>query len=250
MKAIILAAGKGKRMGSKTDDIPKCMIYYNGKPIIDYTLDTLDRCGIDDIIIVTGYKSEVLESYLKDRDIQFIRNKYFDITNMVKTLFCAESEMNDNIIVSYSDIIFKKRVLLSLMNNEEDFVVTIDKKWRNLWDLRMDDPLKDAETLKIDDGYILEIGEKPLSFDDIEGQYIGLFKISDIILGRVKNFYHNLDKSKSYDGNNFNNMYMTSFLQLIIDHLMPIKADLIEGGWLEFDTEEDLEVYTNDNIII
>jgi len=245
MKGIILAAGKGERMESETEDKPKCLIQYKGKAIIDYILETLYECGINDIIIVTGYKSEILESYLKDRDIQFIKNKHFDITNMVKTLFCAESEMNDNIIVSYSDIIFKKRVLLSLMNNKENFVVTIDKKWRNLWDLRMDDPLQDAETLKIDDGYISEIGEKPLSYDDIEGQYIGLFKISDIILDRVKIFYHNLDKSTSYDGNNFNNMFMTSFLQLIIDHLMPIKADLIEGGWLEFDTKLDLASYNS-----
>ena len=87
MKAIILAAGKGKRMGFKTNNKPKCLVRFNGKPIIDYILETLNICGIDDIIIVNGYKREVLETYLKGRNLRFITNKHFNTTNMVKIPF-------------------------------------------------------------------------------------------------------------------------------------------------------------------
>ena len=116
MKAIILAAGKGIRMGKETEDKPKCMIIYRGKPLIDYTIETMYACGIKDIIIVNGYKNEILESYLSNTGIRFITNKEYYKTNMVYTLFCAESEMKDDILVSYSDIIYTKEILKQLLN--------------------------------------------------------------------------------------------------------------------------------------
>ena len=75
MKALILAAGQGIRMGSETEDKPKCMIIYKGKPLINYTIETMRACGINDIIIVNGYKKEVLESHLSNEGIRFITNK-------------------------------------------------------------------------------------------------------------------------------------------------------------------------------
>ena len=246
MKAIILAAGQGTRMGSETDDKPKCLIQYKGKPLINYTIETMRACGIKDIVIIDGYKSEVLQSYLSNDNVIFITNKEFYKTNMVYTLFCAESEMNDDLIISYGDIIYTKEVLQSLIQNNNDFVVTIDKNWLELWKLRMDDPLKDAETMKLDDSCnIIELGRKPKSYKEINGQYIGLFKISNSIIERVRKFYHELDRSKYYDGKDFNKMYMTSFIQLIINSISKVKADIINGGWLEFDNQKDLIKYEN-----
>ena len=244
MKSVILAAGQGARMGSETEDKPKCMITYKSKPLINYTIDAMRACGIEDIIIINGYKKEVLESHLYNESIRFITNKEYYKTNMVYTLFCAESEMNDDIIISYSDIIYNKDVLEQLIKNHHDLAVTIDKNWLELWKLRMDDPLKDAETMKIDDSdNILELGKKSKSYKEINGQYIGLFKISNSIVGRIRKFYHELDKSKYYDGKDFNNMYMTSFIQLLINSGYPVKADIIRNGWLEFDSQNDLTVY-------
>ena len=244
MKAIILAAGKGKRMGFKTNNKPKCLVRFNGKPIIDYILETLNVCGIDDIIIVNGYKSEVLETYLKGRNLRFITNKHFNTTNMVKTLFCAESEMDDDLIISYSDIIYKKEVLNKLINNHNECAVIVDKNWRELWNLRMENPLHDAETMKINsDGNITELGNKPKSYEDIEAQYIGLIKFSLSSLKKIIPFYHSLNNSNNYDGRDFNNMYMTSFIQLIIDNILSVRSEVINGGWLEFDRIEDLLIY-------
>ena len=244
MKAFILAAGQGTRMGSETDDKPKCMITYKGKPLIDYTIKTLQACGIEDIIIINGYKKEVLESHLSNKSIRFITNKEYYKTNMVYTLFCAESEMNDDLLISYGDIIYTEEVLAQLLKKKNDFVVTVDKNWLELWKLRMNDPLTDAETMKIDDSCnILELGKKPKSYEEINGQYIGLLKISDSILKKIRNFYHELDRSKYYDGKDFNNMYMTSLIQLIINSISKVKADIINGGWLEFDNQKDLIKY-------
>ena len=251
MKAIILAAGKGKRMGSETDNKHKCMVEFKGKAIIDYTLETFKGCGIDNIIIVNGYKKDILETYLENKNIKYITNKDFDRTNMVYSLFCAEPLMNDDLIVSYSDIIFNNQILLKLIDDKNDFVVTVDKNWLELWKLRMEDPLSDAETLKIThDNFITDLGKTPNSYHEIQGQYIGLIKISKNIIKLIKEFYHSLDKKILYDGQTFDEMYMTSFIQLIIDNVLPVKANIINGGWLEFDTKNDLEVYTNKKITI
>ena len=105
----------------------------------------------------------------------------------------------------------------------------------------MDNPLSDAETMKLDiGGNITELGKKTKNYEDIEGQYIGLIKISYSVLPRVRQFYHSLSREEFYEGKDFDNMYMTSFVQLMIDRLLPVKAILVHGGWVEIDSVEDL----------
>jgi choline kinase len=125
--------------------------------------------------------------------------------------------------------------------------VVVDKDWRQLWNLRMQNPLNDAETLKIKNNNIIEIGQIPNDYNDIEGQYIGLIKIKKNIVEKVINFYENLDKDILYDNKNFENMYMTSFIQKIIDNLMNVKPLYINGGWIEIDSLDDLKNLENIN---
>lgn len=240
MKMIILAAGQGTRLRPLTDKKPKCMVEYNNKAIIDYILDTAKQCNIKDIAIVNGYKKDILQNHLKNEQIKYFTNTDYESTNMLYSLFCAKEYMNDDIIISYSDIIYKKDVLQKLINSKEDFSVIIDKKWKELWLQRMENPLEDAETLKIKNGIITEIGKKPLLYDEIQGQYIGLFKISKEKIKEIINFYEFLDKQSVYDGKDFYNMYITSFIQLIIDKSLKVKPIYINGGWLEIDCIKDL----------
>ena len=167
---------------------------------------------------------------------------------MVVSLFCAENELNDDIIISYADIIYEKNVLKKLMEDSSDLAVVVDKDWERLWRVRMDDPLSDAETLKVNEqGNISELGKKPNSINDIQGQYMGLIKIKKNILKDIVAYYHSLDKNAIYDTKTFDNMFMTSFLQMIIHHRHPIKPIFINGGWLEIDSVEDLERYQRTN---
>lgn len=246
MKIIILAAGKGTRLRPLTNDKPKCMVEYQNKPIIDYILEVAKECKVKNIAIVNGYKKEVLENYLKNKALTFFTNEKFDNTNMVSTLFSAKDFMDDDLIISYADIIYKKEVLQKLLENDDNFSVVVDRKWRELWSQRMENPLEDAETLKIYDGKIIELGKKPKSYDEIEGQYIGLVKISKNILTKVISYYESLDRNGIYDGKDFNNMYMTSFIQLIIENILDVIPVFINGGWIEIDCIEDLNINMED----
>ncbi|MDD5052054.1 MAG: phosphocholine cytidylyltransferase family protein [Sulfuricurvum sp.] len=242
MKAIILAAGAGTRLRPLTDDRPKCMVEYKGKSIITTILGTMHHCGIEDIAIVGGYKIDVLKEHLKDQKIVFFENKEYEKTNMVSTFFCAKKWMDDDLIISYADIMYTDSILQKVLFEPSLISTSVDLEWLELWKHRMDDPLADAETMKLDHiGNIVELGKKPKSYDDIQGQYMGLIKIKKEVFPHIIGFYDSLDKDAMYDGKNFDQMYMTSFLQMVIDRLMPIKAVLVHGGWIEIDCIQDME---------
>jgi len=242
MKMIILAAGQGTRLRPLTNDKPKCMVEYNKKPIIDYILEVAKKSKIDDISIVTGYKKDILKSYLKNKNLTFFTNKRFSSSNMVSSLFCAKEFMDDDLIISYADIIYNKEILDKLLESTNDFSVVVDRRWKELWSQRMENPLKDVETLKIKNDKITEIGKKPKNYNEVEGQYIGLIKVSKNIINDIIQFYNNLDKNSIYDGQDFDNIYMTSFIQLIVNVMNNVKPVYIDGGWVEIDCKEDLEI--------
>ena len=97
VKAIILAAGQGTRLRPLTDDIPKCMVEVNGKPILNRQLDTLQSAGIENIIVVTGYE----ENKINDPRITKVFNEEYASTNMLYSLLCAEDYMEGNVIVTF-----------------------------------------------------------------------------------------------------------------------------------------------------
>ena len=155
MKVIILAAGQGTRLRPLTDHCPKCMVEVNGKSIIERQLDTMHSCGIEDkdITIIAGYRNDVLKEKFKDTEINFIVNEEYENTNMVCSLMCARSlmEAEDDILISYGDIIYNKEVLGKILQSEENMSVIVDDGWYEYWSARCENPLDDAETLMSDD---------------------------------------------------------------------------------------------------
>jgi choline kinase len=140
--------------------------------------------------------------------------------------------------------VYEPRIVASLATCGFEFATTVDESWRTLWEVRMADPLADAETLRIDgDGCIRELGRKPTSYDEIEGQYMGLIGVAAAFAPRLVDLYCSLDPSGPYDGRDRDNMYMTSFLQTFIDLGTPLHAVRVRSGWLEVDTAADLELY-------
>ncbi|MGP1580654.1 MAG: sugar phosphate nucleotidyltransferase [Wolinella sp.] len=247
MRAVILAAGRGSRLAPLTDDKPKTLVEYEGRAILSYVLDSLISAGIDEIGIVAGYKSEVLEQYLKENyankaNIKIFMNHQHERTNMVYSLMCARDFLLGDVIISYSDIIYSGEIVHSLMEAKSEVNVVVDLAWRELWNRRFIDPLSDAETLKIKEGKIIEIGKKPSGYHEIEGQYIGLIKVAGEFIKELLAHYDSLDKEALYEGKDKNNLYMTSFIQSIIDTFNNVQPVYIHGGWCEIDSPKDLTI--------
>mgnify|MGYP000182033117 CR=1 FL=1 len=125
-----------------------------------------------------------------------------------------------------------------------EIVLMIDEKWEDLWRLRLENPLDDAETLIMDvNGFVTELGKKPDNYERIQGQYTGLIKLRGNKINDFISFHQKMDRNIHYDGKDCENMYMTSFLQLLINVGWQVKAAIVNNGWLEIDTVDDLEQY-------
>jgi len=242
VRAILLAAGEGNRLRPYTLDRPKAMVELAGVPLVLRQLETLRSCGVEDIVVVTGYRADAIEAL----GIPTRHNAAYDRTNMVTSLMCAADLLDgsDDLVIAYTDIVYEKRVLEDLLACAEPLCITVDRQWRRLWELRSTDPLADAETLRLDArSFVLELGKKPRTIDEIEGQYMGLIKVASSAAPELVRIYGNLDPDASYDGKDLQNMYMTSFLQHFVDSGHPLCAVPVDGGWLEVDTVEDLDRY-------
>jgi choline kinase len=242
MKAVILAAGQGMRLRPHTDDKPKCMVELAGKSLLYRQLEALRSVGVERIMLVGGYKADRLDA----NGVELAINPRYAETNMVSTLFCAEGWMTpgEDLLITYGDIVYEPRVVENLINFDAPIAISIDRQWQKLWESRMDDPLSDAETLKLADGNrIVELGKKPNSLDDIHGQYMGLIKVRGDSVQEFCDAWHRLDRSGIYDGKDFDNMYMTSFIQSLIDTGHDVRAAFTDNGWIEVDTVEDLSHY-------
>jgi L-glutamine-phosphate cytidylyltransferase len=242
MKAIILAAGEGTRLRPLTLDRPKCLVELAGRPLLDYQLDALHACDIHDIFIVTGHCAARLAPY----GLPTRHNDAYASTNMVASLMCAADLLDgtEDVLIAYSDIVYEPRVIEALVRCPEPLCTTVDRQWLRLWQARQEDPLIDAETLRLDSqANIIEIGGKPKSIDGIHAQYMGLILVRAKTALLLPAVYRGLDQGRLYDDKPRHRMYMTSFLQWLVDHRTRVRAVLVDGGWLEVDSVNDLELY-------
>jgi L-glutamine-phosphate cytidylyltransferase len=235
MKAIILAAGRGSRLKEHTDAKPKCLVPILQKPLVTLQIKALRSAGVDVISIVRGYRKELLSF----PEIAVFDNPRWSETNMVMSLACADAWLTkESCIVSYSDIVYLPDHVRTLAAASGDIVITVDLTWQQLWEARFSSPLLDAETLRFNpDGTLKEIGARPESIEAVEGQYMGLLKISPEGWRTISRFLARIDTAER------DRMDMTTLLSRLIAEGVPIGTATVSGEWLEVDNETDLNVY-------
>lgn len=237
MKAIILTAGEGTRLRPYTLDRPKCMVEIEGISLLERQLAVLRSRGVTPIILVGGYKANMLNG----EGYTLRLNPRYAETNMVWTLFCAQADLEGEVIVSYGDIVYSGEILDRLMASTADIAVTIDLEWEAYWRARNEDPLMDAESLRLDpSGYVIEIGKKPTSLDEIDGQYMGLMKFSSCGLEVLRTTYQMALRKGCLGTRAVEKSYMTDLLQAIIERGFAVRSVPVKEPWVEVDTVEDL----------
>ena len=230
-RALILAAGRGSRMGGETASKPKCFTKLEGKRLLDWQIESLKGAGIENITIITGYKGEMFKG-----DFKKVYNRRWSETNMVASLFCAKA-FEGSTIISYSDIVYKKEHVVNLNKSRTDITITADKKWEDLWKLRFDNPLDDAETFRSEGKTLIEIGGKTQDINEIEAQYMGLLKLSKKGWKTMYNIYQTFsDKERD-------KMDMTTMLNILLKRGVIINVVFVDGGWCEVDEYSDVIAY-------
>lgn len=242
---IVLAAGLGSRLGRLTKSKPKCLIEFEGIPLLQYTIRNAEQCGITSVLIVTGHAEGQITKFISQQKselpIRTLHNHRYANTNMVDSLIQALELNRRRTVISYGDIIYNREVLDTLLNAKNPFTIASDLGWLELWEKRMTDPLIDAESFRVDGDIVSSIGDEPLSIDDIEGQYIGLFILEQDTSEQLIDFYRSL--RYRYSLAYVRNLSMTEFIMLYIQDGGTVHKIDINGGWLEFDTPNDLDVY-------
>lgn len=238
MKLAILSAGKGTRLKSKTDFLPKCLVEVNKKPIIEYMKNFINK--FKKIIIVTGYKDHLIKKkFRKNKKILFIKNKQFSKTNMVHSLFKIKKKhiKNEDLVVCYSDIIFDPKIHNKLTIKKN--LLPINKLWKKSWKQRMKSHLikKDAEDLKIGkNNKVLMIGNK-IKNRLPKYQFMGIVKILNKDFFKLSKFYRKIDNNK---------IDFTSFINEAINQKIIILNYIIcSNYWMEIDNQKDLKVAEN-----
>ena len=234
MKAIILAAGRGSRMGRLTEDSPKCLTPLAGRPLLEWQLDALRGAGIETVGVVRGYKPHLLDG----RGLETFDNPRWAETNMVASLACAESWLQRTpVIVSYSDIFYPASAVKALAEARSHIAISYDPQWLALWSQRFEDPLSDAETFRLDGSRVVEIGRRATTLDDIRGQYMGLLKITPAGWKIVERYRGQLSPERR------DRLDMTALLSGLIEEGYRVDAVPLSGTWGEVDNANDLAVY-------
>jgi phosphoenolpyruvate phosphomutase len=237
IKAIIVAAGHDKRMGILNANAPKSMLDIKGKTILERTIDTLKQCGIQEIIIVKGYKHEMI-TFSK---VKYYINTEFETTGILHSLFYAEKEMDSDFIFLYSDIIFNKKLLDRLLESKGDISLVIDLDWKKRYHERLKQPEGEAELAEVKNGKIRKIG-KQIDQQKAHGEFIGLAYFSKKGAEILKSVYQqSREKYKNtfHESASYKKAYFTDIIQEIIDEGYMVTNLDTYGDWMEIDTFED-----------
>ena len=243
MKAIILAAGQGTRLKKYTQDLPKGMLMFQGKTIIQRQIELYRKCGVEDIIVVRGFAGDKIPY----TGVKYYTNADYADTNMVESLLAAREEFTEDVMISYSDILFSESMLRVMLETSGDFLVAVDRNWKEYWQARYGRVDFDTESLSMyNDGCITSLGLENPPLEPIDARYVGLLKFSLRGLKVIEQVMEKAyalgeDRPWQQSGKPVRKAYMTDLLQALIEEKEPVKAVSFHHGWIEFDTTDEYE---------
>jgi len=226
---ILLAAGRGSRLKGLTAEVPKCLNNYQGKSLLQHILDTASRFEeqITNKVIVSGYRSELLAKL----GYEVLENTDWNSSGPFGSLTCAQRYLDTtDCIVSYTDIVYGEEFLQSCLSSKANIFLPSNSNYRQSWSRREVRILDDLERFVCLDNKLIEIGSRPKSFSEIQGQFAGIFKTSPEGWRSILEVTRDVDSKK---------MDMTSVFSLAIKNGVCIQCEQVLSNWKEFDLPSD-----------
>jgi phosphoenolpyruvate phosphomutase len=242
MQAIIIGAGRGRRLMPTTADTPKCFAEVGGRRLLDWALDAFRGNGLDRIAFIGGYRIEkVQEAY---PELTFRHNHDWEHNNILASLFYAEDLMNDGFICCYSDILFTPAVIARLRQSTEDAALVVDTRWLDRYHERTAHPTDDAEKVVVHNGVVTRV-HRNVPDAEAHGEYIGVAQFSAQGAERLRRHYHRC--RERYAGRPFREAavfekaYLIQLFQDMIEAGERMTHVDTPGGYIEVDTQQDFD---------
>ena len=243
MKAIVLAAGEGSRMGKLTQNTPKPLVKINGKTIIERQLSILKQNEILDVVIITGPHNKKFDF----EKVRYIHDENFREHDQLGSLMSAKKEIDGDVIILFGDIIFEDTILSKILGSKSDISIAVDMDWERSYSTRTDNSFGEADKVRFEQGDVSRIF-KNMTEEDKKfeiGEFIGLMKISKNGSKQLVDCYEKIQsvhKGKFHDAQSIEKAKLIDHLQELIENKIKIDGISITGKWCEIDTEQDLEI--------
>lgn len=221
MQAIILAAGPGRRLGQKT---PKPLLEIQGQPLLIRLIEQFQRCGIEDIIVVTGYRRHQLEEAVSYYGVKRVFNPFYLNSDNLVSFWMGRHHLSQDCILAHGDLIFEPVLLEKLLATPGDIVLPMDRRI----------PSETAIKIQLKDGKLVDLG-KMVPIPAATGESIPLMKLSARALEELKTFTERILESGRFG------LYVDdSVLELIqIGRFETTVLEVTGMRWAEIDTQED-----------
>jgi choline kinase len=169
MKAIILAAGMGKRLRASGWDQPKCLLPFGDTTLLDHVLASLLAIDVREVVVVVGYEADIVRAAVARHDVDatFVENPDYATTNTINSLYLAREYMDGDFIYFNADVLFDSRILADLVATDGT-ALSVDEKHCGE---------EEVKVIVDEDSRITKIG-KALAPKDCAGEFIGVAKFS------------------------------------------------------------------------
>lgn len=231
MKAIILSAGQGSRLGHLVDGRPKCLIEFSGRTLLDRQLDTLEANGVHEAVVVTGFHDELVNEAIARRTggprVRTIFNPFYKVADNTGSLYMAREELSGDCLVWNGDTLVSRALMARVVGNDRPGIcVTIDRK------AGYDDD--DMKVVAAEDGRLRAIGKR--ISEGVNAESIGLLAFRS---GGAEQFRDAIEKAmRTSEGT-------TIWYLRVIHHLAQTNEvwtlDINGEQWGEVDFPADVE---------
>jgi len=268
MRGLIIAAGRGSRLGHLTDTSPKCLLKVGGISIVERIINEMSDVGVKKFALVRGYLGHKFEL----KNIQYFENFQYRNNNILHSMMCAKDFLidsliqNENLIISYSDIVFESVLMKKIAESRGSISLLCDPDWEVKYSGRTQHPKTEAEIAVVNnDNLVVEIGklfaEKKINSPN---STLELIEFTGLILLKPEGISLVLDAFKEIAAvvqpdepfgrsNTFQNAYLSDLFQFLVDSGRRVEVTRFIGNWFEIDTEQDLlranEFFTEGNLI-
>ena len=224
MKAILLAAGVGSRISNEIGQIPKSLLKVKEKPIIVHTVELLQKNHIE-VIVITGFKHQLIEDVLKDYQVKIYYNPFFRVTNSIGSLWYARNELNTHeILIANADVYYSQDMLDRIFQEKEEVFMLEDSS-----------RAENGDYFFLSENGILKKYGKELQRDERNSEYVGLSCLRNEWVSRFRTQLCEMIEKEQY------NLWWENVLYSLVDQYEIHTVDVKDCFWAEVDTVNDYQ---------